>query len=420
MRILVLSNLFPPHVLGGYEIACHAVAQALRDRGHEVLVLAGRAPFATPQDPDWLRRVFVLRAYGPIEAHTTELMDSKAYETGTSIYANTAMLFDHLKSFNPDVVYAWHIWGIGGMALLDLAEQVGVPWLMHLMDAVPTYLLDGAKQGAASLFSRHEVSLLENAAAITMSEHVLAEIEQTTGVRFKMPPTVIPGWVDVARVRQKTEYCQGGRLRMVAAGSLSANKGIGIIVIACAQLVAAGHTNFHVDIFGFGAAEPWILLAAQHGVSEYLSFLGARSQVEILNLLPAYDVFLFPTHSREPFGFAPIEAAACGVVPIVTRDAGCAERLVDGIHALKIDRTSASLAEAIVQLIIDPAGLALIGQRAARMVRSDLSFERCLDQIETVLRDVSHPWDARSLQDERLPALMFAKHMLGEYFTARP
>lgn len=347
-------------------------------------------------------------------------MDSKAYETGTSIYANTATLLDHLKSFNPDVIYAWHIWGIGGMALLDLAEQVGVPWLMHLMDAVPTYLLSGAKPGAASLFSRHKVSLLENAAAITMSEHLLAEIDQTTGVRFKTPPVVIPGWVRVGDLRQKTEYCQSGQLRMVAAGSLGVHKGIGIIVIACAQLVAAGHTNFHVDIYGFGAAEPWILLAAQHGVSEYLSFRGARSQKEILDLLPEYDVFLFPTHNREPFGFAPIEAAACGVVPIVTRDAGCAERLVDGIHALKIDRTPASLAEAIIHLLVDPEDLALIGKRAARMARSDLSFERCLDEIENVLREVSHPWDASKLQDERLPALLFAKHMLGEYFTARP
>ncbi|WP_285412468.1 glycosyltransferase family 4 protein [Variovorax sp. efr-133-TYG-130] len=407
-------------MLGGYEIACEAVARALRQRGHDVVVLAARAPFATPQDPDWLKRVFVLRAYGPVEPHTAELIEGKAYEMGSSIYANSATLLDFLKSFEPDVVYAWHIWGIGGMALLDLLQQVDAPWLMHLMDTIPTYLLGGVKPVASSLFARHEVSLLDDAHTIAMSEHVLAEIRETTGVQFKKKPKVIPGWVDMSLVRRRTNYMEGGQLRMVAAGSLGAHKGIGIIVLACALLVKAGHTNFRVDIYGFGAAEPWLLLAAQHNISEYLNFLGARTQKEIMALLPEYDVFLFPTHSREPFGFAPIEAAACGVVPIVTRDAGCNERLVDAVHALKIDRTPESLAKAIEQFLENPGNLECIGQRAARMVTSDLSFEHCMDSIECALSDICRPWNRQALHQARLPSALFAKHMLGEHFTARP
>ena len=34
MRIVVLSNLYPPDVLGGYEIACAQAVDALRQRGH--------------------------------------------------------------------------------------------------------------------------------------------------------------------------------------------------------------------------------------------------------------------------------------------------------------------------------------------------------------------------------------------------
>ena len=39
MRILIISNLFPPDVLGGYEILCSQVTEALRSRGHSVSVL---------------------------------------------------------------------------------------------------------------------------------------------------------------------------------------------------------------------------------------------------------------------------------------------------------------------------------------------------------------------------------------------
>ena len=39
MRLLFLSNFYPPHQLGGYEELCAEVAQGLRARGHTVAVL---------------------------------------------------------------------------------------------------------------------------------------------------------------------------------------------------------------------------------------------------------------------------------------------------------------------------------------------------------------------------------------------
>ena len=39
MRILLLSNLYPPHVEGGAEILARDIAGGLEKLGHEVLVL---------------------------------------------------------------------------------------------------------------------------------------------------------------------------------------------------------------------------------------------------------------------------------------------------------------------------------------------------------------------------------------------
>jgi glycogen(starch) synthase len=39
MKILVLTNLYPPHYVGGYELRCAAITEALRQHGHEVNVL---------------------------------------------------------------------------------------------------------------------------------------------------------------------------------------------------------------------------------------------------------------------------------------------------------------------------------------------------------------------------------------------
>ena len=39
MRVLFVSNLYPPNVVGGYEELCHEVASRFAARGHEVAVL---------------------------------------------------------------------------------------------------------------------------------------------------------------------------------------------------------------------------------------------------------------------------------------------------------------------------------------------------------------------------------------------
>jgi glycosyltransferase involved in cell wall biosynthesis len=286
------------------------------------------------------------------------------------------------------------------------------------MDNVPQYLISGVKPIVVGLFGRRDLAIFSRANAIAMSEHLLKELRETTGIRFETRPTIIPGWVDTTSVVQRETYLESGLLRLVALGALGAHKGTDVILDACERLVAGGHTAFRVDVYGFGEIAPWVGRAAQQGVSGYVRFLGPRSQPEVMALLPCYDAFLFPTWEREPFGFTPIEAAACGVVPIITRNAGVAERLVDKVHTVKIDRDAESLAAAILSLMTGEGDVEAIGRRAARMVRSDLSFARCLDSIERVLATADCRWDKSALDRSRLTALLYAKDALGQHLTA--
>jgi hypothetical protein len=58
MRILFLSNFYPPAGNGGYEKWCQEVAQGLRLAGHEVRVLTSRARLErlAGREPDWIAR----------------------------------------------------------------------------------------------------------------------------------------------------------------------------------------------------------------------------------------------------------------------------------------------------------------------------------------------------------------------------
>ena len=58
MRILFLSNFYPPASRGGYEQWCQEVADGLRSKGHAVVVLTsdhGKSGLQT-SDPAWVHR----------------------------------------------------------------------------------------------------------------------------------------------------------------------------------------------------------------------------------------------------------------------------------------------------------------------------------------------------------------------------
>src|SRR6185295_6527398 len=67
MKILVLTNLYPPHYLGGYELICHAVVNALRARGHTVQILTSNHRVENPrgsEDSQIERSLLVHGFYG--------------------------------------------------------------------------------------------------------------------------------------------------------------------------------------------------------------------------------------------------------------------------------------------------------------------------------------------------------------------
>jgi hypothetical protein len=59
VKILVLSNLYPPDFIGGYELACEQAVDALIARGHEVRVLTSVARRLVPTAPH-VKRILVV------------------------------------------------------------------------------------------------------------------------------------------------------------------------------------------------------------------------------------------------------------------------------------------------------------------------------------------------------------------------
>jgi glycogen(starch) synthase len=118
VKILVLSNLYPPDVIGGYELGCKQVVDALRARGHEVLVLTSAPRTPAPRVPHVARELQLSEVWNDYLFHHSRPITAHLLQAESSIISafNVHALTRAVDDFRPDVAYVWMLVGVGGLA----------------------------------------------------------------------------------------------------------------------------------------------------------------------------------------------------------------------------------------------------------------------------------------------------------------
>jgi glycosyltransferase involved in cell wall biosynthesis len=137
-----------------------------------------------------------------------------------------------------------------------------------------------------------------------------------------------------------------------------------------------------------GSGDLWPRLverSAELGIASRVRFPGFLEGAEVARMYGAADVFVLPSRS-EPFGIAPLEAAARGAAVILTRQSGVAEVLSS---ALRVDSGDVDgLARQILLLLRRP----LLRKNLVRRARGELAcltWDRTAEHLESVFREVA-------------------------------
>jgi glycosyltransferase involved in cell wall biosynthesis len=395
MKILVLSNLYPPDFIGGYELLCRQAVDALRQRGHDVRVLTSAPRCPVPSETHVARRFHLNSVYDWLWLQKVDV--KQRYLCGVESHFinahNIHALLTALEDFEPEVVYLHNLVGLGGLALLGCLRHLRVPWVWHLGDMIPRVLCSLPNDRGLDLLSvnTHMVPALVRefnrqvrGRYLACSERLIEEIE-ASGLRIRDQVELLPYWVHepAANVRQK--YLQGGYLRIATAGQVSFHKGMDILIASAARLRERGHERFAIDIYGRVEGAFWQAVIDNQGVGDKVKLKGVVPQAELTRLLGDYDVFAFPTWSREPFGGAPLEAATAGCIPVLAEQCGIAEWLVHGVHCLKTERTADGFARVFADILDGTIDLEPLGRRAAAVVRRDFHLDALMPRIERAL-----------------------------------
>lgn len=179
-------------------------------------------------------------------------------------------------------------------------------------------------------------------------------------------------------------------------------KGLDVLVRACAELKRRGQP-FVLHIIGDGPMREQLeSLARDLGVYDDIIFYGYMLHPE--EFMPFFDVFVLPSRA-EAFGSVFAEAALCWLALVGTKVGGIAEQIEHGVNGLLVPVDDvAALADALEQVVVDPAYRYELSRAAWERAKRQYSLNRVIRQLKRVYLEALPAVSGAAAQDEAAAA----------------
>lgn len=393
MRITVVTNLYPPDVLGGYELLAHDVVTRLRARGHEVDVLSANAgPSPTQGGEEGVWRTLALTS--PFEVPVGR---ERARHVWMAM-ENAGAVRAYLEARGtPDVVLAMSQRRLGLEPLRTFA-QAGVPIVATVNDDWPVAYARGEVRGVRAAVGRvldWTVARSATWAGVPVRGAVwLSDAVRRTVLAAGAPlpeGRVCPQGVDRERFPARAPRAVPRAPSLLFVGRLHPSKAPEVAIDALAELVARG-LDPSLTMVGATSDPSYARALEAHaearGVGERVRWLGFRGRSELPEIYRAADVCLFATRlEHEGQGLTWVEALASGVPVVASPSGGAREHLAhDPAAALLAQRCDGrAFADEIERLVADPGLVSALHGRGLAMVEEVASLEGYVDSLAAEL-----------------------------------
>jgi UDP-glucose:(heptosyl)LPS alpha-1,3-glucosyltransferase len=160
------------------------------------------------------------------------------------------------------------------------------------------------------------------------------------------------------------------------------NKGVPCLLEALGRLATE---SVRLLVVGRDIVDPYRSTLERLHLEDRVTFLPLRPDVEFY--YAAADLYVGPSLT-DAFGLPPLEAMACGVPSIVSRQAGVSEIITSGVDGFVLDdpHDSDKLAELIARLFASEDLRELMGAAAIKMAQQ-YTWDRNAQQLDQVFRE---------------------------------
>ncbi|HEY3901263.1 MAG TPA: glycosyltransferase family 4 protein [Chthoniobacter sp.] len=397
MKILVVSNLYPPHHLGGYELGCRDVVEKLRERGHEIRVLAGDFRSSNVGDlDDGVMRSLLFRTEGG-SGRGRKLAECRGF-------------FRLIREFSPDLVYFWSQAGLSHWLPL-VVRLAGLPMAFFLSDTSFVSWRVGAwlggfanRPGVFASFVRYALGRtvpvrgypIVKGRTCHFASDFLRTVALKDGIQFSSATSEVIHWGIETGKFAVSDRPRRTHSKLLFVGRLSPAKGLHTALAALALLVVhQGLSDLTLTVVGEGPDRDYSAkirnLPTQLRIPERVTFVGELPRSELPRIYGEHDILIFPSEWEEPFAITPLEAMASGLVVVGTVTGGSGELFRNRENAMTFAAGDAEdCARAIRELVQDRALFESIASAGKEYVLTNHTLNSMVDHIEASLRSVGH------------------------------
>lgn len=410
MKLLFVSNFYPPYHRGGYEMLCQEVTTHLEARGHQVLVLTSTYGVKEElEEPDIYRRLSL--ESDPDYYHPQQVL--RYWQDKNS---NLRAAKDIMAATSPDIVVIWGMWNLSHQVAMWFEGLAGSRVVYYVADVWPAepgaheaYWDNGAAdswfgkvfkyvfRGPVHLALRKEWRPFE-----LRFEHVIACSQAVrdslveAGIAIDDAKIIYHG-IDPLPYRKAAEGRGLKRadspLGVVYVGSLLPQKGVHTAIEAF-RFLAEGHslTPMHLTVLGAGHPEYEAhlqKLVRRWGLDELVSFQRPIPRSELPAFLAQFDVLVLPSVYEEPQARISQEAMAAGLALVATLTGGTKEILVDGENGLAFEPEDTQGLARQLQRLAEDVDLRLRLARAGRQTITErFTISRMTNEFEAYLLEI--------------------------------
>lgn len=380
MKILALSDLYPPFYKGGHEIQVKFFVEELKRADYKVFVLTG----------DYLgrkitREPHIYRVLKYIDVTASNKLIGKYKQLIYAILGriNYFKTKNIIKKINPDIVYAGQVRGISIFPLKAI-QKYYLPIVHHLGTTHYVglyydcfYRKNPIKRLYAKLiagvFTRNTIDFKH---LITVSKALKNEYEKV-GFQSNSISIIPPIGISEKLIKQniyEEKSPTKNELKLLYVGRICEEKGVHNAILAVGHLInKLNYRNITFDMVGkcegtyFNRLKQ---LARSLKIENNLNFIGKMNHERLFEIYKQYKYFLFPS-LFDSFPIVLLEALSQGLSVVATNIGGIPEIIINEWNGLLVPPNEpVEMAESIERLIENPELYEKIVKNAIETIKS--------------------------------------------------
>jgi glycosyltransferase involved in cell wall biosynthesis len=373
LRIFAIPpwELLTDHVPYGDGLVAYAFLRELAERGHDVHVAAQGVDLREPVPAN----LHLYRLGEPGRASPAGRLGLMLRARRLHRRLQRAAPFDVVHQLNPVDV---------GVSLAVAGARAPLVLGPYVPDWPASAQVPGAVDGPAALRAKRVLRAAQQRRATML-------LLSSPAAESKVEPGAPPGLMvrELSYGIDETAWVPGaggGGQDVLFLSNLEIRKGIHMLLDAF-ELLAERLPEARLLVAGDGteAAAVRERVRSAPGLDR-VELLGWVERDRVMATLHACDVYCAPSDG-EPFGMAALEAMACAK-PIVATDAGGLRHLVpDGGGRRVPPGDPAALAEALHEVLADPALRRSLGEHNRRVVEERYAWSRVVDRLEELYQE---------------------------------